>query len=308
LVEQRPYKPCVAGSSPVWPTSLTRMTTPDFSDGFDEGPEAAGGPCTVATVVAALERRYPPELAAEWDSVGLVVGAPGSLVERIHFVLDVTEETVAEALAADADFIVAHHPLLFRPVSTVAETTSRGRVIAALIENRVALYCAHTNADHARPGVSDALAELIGLVDTMPIEAVPAGQIETGTGRVGSLPSPVAFGAFLEHVTAVLGGRPVRWAGDGSAMVRRVAVCGGAGDSLLATVATLGVDAYVTADLRHHVVLDHLAEGGCAVIDAGHWATEVPWLAPAADLLVDDLGGAVQVSVSTLVTDPWSHA
>jgi dinuclear metal center YbgI/SA1388 family protein len=280
------------------------MNTPDPSgDQFQ-----ANGPCTVATVVAALEQRYPPALAAEWDSVGLVVGAPGDLVERVHFVLDVTEDTVAEALAADTDFIVAHHPLLFRPVSSVAETASRGRIIASLIENRVALYCAHTNADHARPGVSDALAERLGVLDTMPIEAVPAGQIETGTGRIGSLAAPVPFATFAASVAVALGVEQVRWAGDANRQVRRVAVCGGAGDSLLATVATLNADAFVTADLRHHVVLDHLAEGGCGVIDAGHWATEVPWLSPAADLLVDDLGGAVHVTLSALVTDPWSHA
>jgi putative NIF3 family GTP cyclohydrolase 1 type 2 len=142
----------------------------------------------------------------------------------------------------------------------------------------------------------------------MPIEAVPLGQIDTGTGRVGSLATPVRFDEFAAHVGAALGVRNVRWAGDGASQVRRAAVCGGAGDSLLATVATLGVDAYVTADLRHHVVLDHLAEGGCGVIDAGHWATEVPWLEPAADLLLDDLGGAVHVTLSALVTDPWSHA
>jgi dinuclear metal center YbgI/SA1388 family protein len=288
------------------------MTSPEHPADTHQGDvvDLAGSlesPCTVAAVVAALEQRYPLALAADWDSVGLVTGAPGAPVARVHFVLDVTEESVAEALDADADFIVAHHPLLFHPVSSVAETTSRGRIVGALIENRVALYCAHTNADHARPGVSDALADVLGIVDTVPIEPVPAGQSTTGTGRVGSLSNPVPFAQFADRVATVLGGRSARWAGDATRMVRRVAVCGGAGDTLLSAVAGLDVDAYVTADLRHHVVLDHLAEGGCGLVDAGHWATETPWLAPAADLLVDDLDGAVHVTVSTLVTDPWSH-
>lgn len=270
---------------------------------------------TVRDVVMLLERAYPPELAADWDSVGLVVGSLDAVVTRVHFVLDVTEETVAEALAVDADMIVAHHPLLFRPVASVAETRSRGRIISALITNRIALYCAHTNADDARPGVSDALASRVGIVDlagepTEPIEAVPPGQRLTGTGRIGDLAAPQTLRDFAAQVERELG-RPVRTAGDPERLVLRVAVCGGAGDSLLSAVqARPDIDVFVTADLRHHVVLDHVAEGGCALIDAGHWATESVWLPVAAQQLASDvqvsLGVAITCSVSSICTDPWA--
>jgi len=274
----------------------------------------APGSITVADVVAALEHRYPTALAAEWDAVGLVVGSLHAPVQRVHVVLDINEVTIAEALEADADFVLAHHPLLFRPVTSVAETRSRGRIISALIENHIALYCAHTNADHARPGVSDALAEKLGLLElagapTEPIDPVPSGQLVTGTGRIGDLPAPVSLADFATSVERSLG-RPPRVAGARDRQVQRVAVCGGAGDSLLDLLsARPDVDVFVTADLRHHVALDHLAEGGCALIDAGHWATEVPWLPRAAELLTTDLqdvtGERLEVTVSTLVTDPW---
>jgi dinuclear metal center YbgI/SA1388 family protein len=264
-------------------------------------------------VVAIVERHYPPELAAEWDVVGLVVGNLRAPVRRIHVVLDVTEATVQEALECDADLILAHHPLLFRPVTSIAETRSRGRIITTLIANQIALHCAHTNADAARPGVSDALAERLGITDcaggpTEPIETVPDGQSVTGIGRIGDLPRPHTLAEFAAHVEQMLG-RPVRFAGDPDAVVQRVAVSGGAGDSLLGLVAARAdIDAFVTADLRHHVVLDHLAEGGCALIDAGHWATEAVWLPQAAELLRADLAGSsrdVVVTVSEIVTDPW---
>ena len=61
-------------------------------------------------------------------------------------------------------------------------------------------------------------------------------------------------------------------------MIRTVAVCGGAGDAFLADAAAAGVDAYLTADLRHHPASEHLAGGGPALLDAAHWATERPWL------------------------------
>jgi putative NIF3 family GTP cyclohydrolase 1 type 2 len=90
--------------------------------------------------------------------------------------------------------------------------------------------------------------------------------------------------------------------------VVRVAVAGGAGDSELELVRDLGVDAYVTADLRHHPTIDAMSAAGPALLDVGHWASEHPWLADAARLLVDGLAGpdSVEVRVSTLRTDPWT--
>ena len=324
LVEQRPYKPCVAGSSPVWPTHHLELplwtSVADMSEELATcpvtglrgprhsaepvAPFSFSGPVTVGAIVAALEARYPLSLTEPWDSVGLTVGSPDAHVQWVHFVVDVTEETVAEAVALGAEMIVAHHPLLFRPVSSVAASTSRGRIITELITRGIALYVAHTNADNARPGVSDALAEQLGFAAAIPIVPVPTGQLVTGTGRIGDLAEPMTFADFIAHVSRALNTH-VRAAGDPAALIRRVAVCGGAGDSLLQQVAATDADVYVTADLRHHVVLDHLAEGGCPVIDAGHWASESAWLKPASQALVADFAGEITATVSPHVTDPW---
>ncbi|PWU55982.1 Nif3-like dinuclear metal center hexameric protein [Micromonospora globispora] len=216
---------------------------------------------TVADVVVELDRRYPPAWAEEWDRIGLVLGEPDAPVRRVACVVDVVPETVDEALAAGADLIVAHHPLLLRGVSSVAATTYKGRIVHRLIKADVALYVAHTNADVADPGVSDALA------------------------------------ARTPHAVA----------GDPGRMVRTLAVSGGSGDSFLAEATAAGVDAFLTADLRHHPAGEHLAAGGPALLDAAHWATERPWL----DDLAADLRAAlgVETVVSDLDTDPWTvHA
>ena len=143
------------------------------------------GAAVVGDVVSFLDGRYPPAWAADWDRVGLVVGDPGAPVGRVLFVVDCVAETVAEAIANGADMIVAHHPLLLRGVSSVAATTYKGRIVHDLIKNDIALFVAHTNADHANPGVSDSLARRLGLGDLRPLRPA-ASDVGRDAGRSSS--------------------------------------------------------------------------------------------------------------------------
>jgi dinuclear metal center YbgI/SA1388 family protein len=263
----------------------------------------------VADVVGWLDGRYPPGWAEEWDRVGLVLGEPGAAVGRILLAVDCVPETVEEAAGAGADLLVTHHPLLLRGVFSVAPVTYKGRIVHQMIKAGVALFVAHTNADVAAPGVSDALADRLGLRDTRPLR--PAGGAAAGsgrgTGRVGRLPEPVPLADLTRLVADALPATAwgVRAAGAADRVISTLAVCGGAGDPFLGDAVAAGVDAYLTADLRHHPASEHLAGGGPALLDAAHWATERPFL--------DDLAGALrgafpgtEVLVSDLVTDPWT--
>ncbi|NMO01197.1 Nif3-like dinuclear metal center hexameric protein [Gordonia sp. TBRC 11910] len=368
-----------------------------------------GGKPTVGDVVDALDRAYPPKLAESWDSVGLVCGDPADAVERVLVCIDVTDDVVRAALDAGVQMIVAHHPLLLRGVDTVAASTPKGSLIHRLIRGGCALFTAHTNADSANPGVSDALARLLGVDDLKPLQPLPTealdkwvvmvpdvdaaavteamfaagagalgdyracswsvggvGQFEpqaganphigtvgaretvveqrvemvaarhlrsavraalraahpyeepafdvfesvalpgdVGLGRVGSLPAPTTLRDFVDLVAQRLpgGGAGIRGAGQPDSTVHVVAVCGGAGDSLLGAARACGADVYVTADLRHHVVDEHLRVGGPSLIDAGHWATEFPWCAQAAEV-VRAVG--VRAEVFDVPTDPFT--
>ncbi|MGA0209597.1 MAG: Nif3-like dinuclear metal center hexameric protein [Candidatus Nanopelagicales bacterium] len=260
---------------------------------------------TVAGVVEALERRYPPELAADWDAVGLVVGDPAASVSSVLFAVDPVMAVVDEALTSGADMIIAHHPLFLRGVHSVAPVTPKGRVVHTLITHGIALYCAHTNADHARPGVSDALASACGLTTTTAIDP-PGAQV--GTGRVGALGAPVTLGDLADRLVSALPTTEhgIRVAGDLDMPVRTIAVCGGAGDSHLELVGD-SADVYVTGDLRHHRAQDHLLATGKALIDVPHWAAEWLWLPVAAEALEADLGAdSVSSTVSTIDTSPWT--
>jgi dinuclear metal center YbgI/SA1388 family protein len=124
---------------------------------------------TLADAVAVLDRLYDPRGAADWDAVGLVTGDPAQPVRRVLLAVDPVQAVIDEAVAWGADLLVTHHPLLLRGVHSVASTHPKGRAVTGLVRAGVALHVAHTNADVADPGVSDALAGVLGLVDVRPL-------------------------------------------------------------------------------------------------------------------------------------------
>lgn len=284
------------------------MTTPPPRGAVPMPPP---GGVTVHDVVSALEAAYPPALAESWDAVGLVCGDRTEPVRRVLLAVDPVAEIVEEAVALDAQLLVTHHPLLLRGVHGVPADEPKGALVHRLVRAGVALFCAHTNADVAAPGVSDALADALGLRVTGPLSAREPGLdggAGTGLGRIGELPGTETLAEFTGRVRAALPATAwgVRAAGDPQRPVRTVAVCGGAGDSLLDTAARAGVDAFVTADLRHHPASEHLSAGGPALVDVSHWASEHPWCAQAAMVITAALGGTVEVRVSLRRTDPWT--
>jgi dinuclear metal center YbgI/SA1388 family protein len=362
-------------------------------------------------VIDVLDEAYPPQLAQSWDSVGLVCGDPADVLDSVTIAVDATPAVVDEV--PEAGLLLAHHPLLLRGVDTVAASTPKGALIHRLIRTGRSLFTAHTNADSASPGVSDALAHALGLTVEAVLEPVPpvggldkwviyvpgehseavqaavfeagAGHIgdyshcswsvagtgqflphdgaspaigsvgtvervaedrfevvapararaavlsamraahpyeepafdifalvappgDAGLGRIGALPQPEPLRDFVARVGAALPQTSwgVRAAGDPDAPVSRVAVCGGAGDSLLGNAAAAGVQAYVTADLRHHPADEHCRASQVALIDVAHWASEFPWCHQAADVLRSRFGEALPVRVCTIRTDPWN--
>ncbi|WP_043688004.1 Nif3-like dinuclear metal center hexameric protein [Streptomyces xylophagus] len=275
----------------------------------------------LSEVVAALEKLWPAERAESWDAVGTVVGDPEQDVTRVLFAVDPVQEIVDEAVKLGADLLVTHHPLYLRGTTTVAASTFKGRVVHTLIKHDIALHVAHTNADRADPGVSDALAGALDLRVVGPLVPDPTDpEGRRGLGRICELDHPLTVrdlaARAAERLPATAQG--IRVAGDPDALVHRVAVSGGSGDSLFDDVRAAGVDAFLTADLRHHPVSEARAQNSqtpqkpLALLDAAHWATEWPWCELAAaqlDEISDREGWDLRVHVSKTVTDPWTaHA
>jgi putative NIF3 family GTP cyclohydrolase 1 type 2 len=181
-------------------------------------------------------------------------------------------------------------------------------VLARLIRGGCALIAAPTNADVVETGTSAVLAERLGLVDARPITAGESAS--RGIGRVGRLAEPTTLGRLARRLAAILPATAsgIRVSGDYDRVIGTVALCAGAGDSLLAEPAVLAADVYVTSDLRHHPASEARENAkvgdGPALIDVSHWASEWLWLETAADELRTALPG-VTVTVSDLRTDPW---
>ena len=269
---------------------------------------------TLADLRRAAEELWPSATAEDWDRVGLVTGRDDQPLRRVLLAVDAVALTVDEALAWNADALLTHHPLLLRGVHTIAEDTGKGALLARLIRGECALLAAHTNADAPAGGVSDEIARRLGLVGAEPI--VPGGPSSApgdGLGRVGELPVPVTLREFAEAVAAIMPPTVtgVRAAGDPDRRISRVALLGGAGDSLLGHPSVRSADAYLTSDLRHHPAQDALelaaAAGGPALVDVAHWASESLWLQGAAERLAAMLP-EVEFRVSGLRTDPWTFA
>ncbi|MBZ5740263.1 Nif3-like dinuclear metal center hexameric protein [Nocardioides mangrovi] len=138
------------------------------------------------------------------------------------------------------------------------------------------------------------------------VELADPGLTATGTGRIGTVPE-TTLGKFAAAVSAALPATAVgaRVAGDPDRVVRRVAVCGGAGDFLLDTVAGTDADVYVTSDLRHHPASEFAERQGPALVDVPHWAAEWTWLPRVEARLREAVGDTLETRVSTIRTDPW---
>jgi dinuclear metal center YbgI/SA1388 family protein len=265
----------------------------------------------LAAVLQAAERIWPLAGAESWDAPGLVTGHLDASIERILLAIDAVSDTVDEAIETGSQLLLVHHPLLLRGVTSIAEDRYKGALLARLIRADCALLAAHTNADVVADGVSAVLADALGLSDSEPI--VPTVDVSVGIGRVGRLAEPIALGVLARRIANLLPptATGVRVAGEYDQSVSTVALCGGAGDSLLSEPAVRAADVFITADLRHHPASEAreqaLHGAGPALIDVSHWASEWLWLETAAQQLRAALPEAT-VEVSEIRTDPWDFA
>lgn len=262
----------------------------------------------LAELLKRFEQSWPKSHAEDWDNVGLAVGSKSLQVSKILVAVDLTEAVIDEAIQSGANLILTHHPLLLKPIDSVAEDKLKGSLISKLIQNSIALYCAHTNADVQMDGASSLLAKAFGLQKAVPLVEAKGG---FGHGLIGELATPATLSAFARKVAESLPttARKVIFSGEPGHLIRRVALCSGAGDSFLPNVLASDADVYVTSDLRHHPVLDAIStpreNGPLALIDVSHWAAESLWVGSAISKLSTLSGFDVVASVT--VTDPWTQ-
>ncbi len=226
----------------------------------------------IKEVLSALEQFAPLPLQEDWDNAGLQIGLTEADVSGALLCLDVNERIIDEAVAKGCNLIVSHHPLLFRGLKTISDGDCVQRTVVKAIENRVAVVSMHTNMDNAKGGVNFKMAEKLGLENARFFAPKTAGGTSGGSGVVGELPHPVAADDFVVAVKKAFGVECAMCNELLRRPIRRVALCGGAGDFLLGEAIAAGADAFVTGEMHYHVYFGHEQRIQICVI--GHYQSE----------------------------------
>lgn len=226
----------------------------------------------VKEVISALERFAPLPLQESWDNAGLQTGLTEAEVSGALLCLDVNEKIIDEAIAKGCNLVVAHHPLLFRGLKTISDRNTVERTVVKAIKNDIAIVAMHTNMDNARGGVNFKIAEKLGLTGVDFFARKTVAGIEAGSGVVGEFAEPQAADDFVINVKRIFDVECAQCNELLRRPIRKVAICGGAGDFLLDDAIALGADAFITGEMHYHVFFGHEQQIQICVI--GHYQSE----------------------------------
>lgn len=225
----------------------------------------------VRDIANSIEAFAPLSLQESYDNAGLQVGDPDANVSAILLCLDVTDDILEEAIKRSCSMIVSHHPLIFRGLKNLTGATETQRIVMKALHNNIAIYSAHTNLDSTWEGVSHEMAHMLDVEVLLPLQPTLPGA-NTGIGVIGSV-KPTPKLEFLRKVKDKFGVKSLRYSqGDGSLVIKRVALCGGSGASFIDDAIAAKADIYVTGDIKYH---DFTEKGSLIILaDVGHYESE----------------------------------
>lgn len=229
----------------------------------------------VKDVVRTLERFAPLPLQESYDNAGLQIGLTEEQdVSGVLLCLDVTEDILHEAIETGCNLVISHHPIFFRPIRKIADDSMVGRCAQIAIRNNIAIYSAHTNLDNAKGGVNYEIARKLGLEDVKFLK--PMDGNDGGSGTIGNLPETMQCQELLDLLANTFKVRAIMhnsyscdWPTNG---IKRVAVCGGAGEFLLEEAIKQGAQAFITGEMGYHRYFGHEKDILIAVL--GHYQSE----------------------------------
>ena len=226
----------------------------------------------IKEVLSALERFAPLPLQESWDNAGLQVGLTETEVSGALLCLDVNEKIVDEAIQKGCNLVVSHHPLLFRGLKTISDLTDVQRTVMKAVQKGVCVISMHTNMDNAKGGVNYKMAEKLGLRDVLFLAPKTVDGVESGSGVIGELPEAQASDDFVLAVKKAFGVECAMCNELLRRPVRKVALCGGAGDFLLDEALKAGADAFITGEMHYHQYFGYEQQIQICVI--GHYQSE----------------------------------
>ena len=238
-------------------------------------------------VVTFLREFAPPELAEDWDNVGLLIGDQADEIQSALTCLTLSPNVADEAISRGVQLIVTHHPVLFRPIQRLTAETSEGRMLLSLIRAGISVYSPHTSYDSAADGINAQLARLFDLRDIQPLRPKPALATETqlaGSGRFGTLPNTTSLCKLIDRIKPALRVSTVQFVGNLDRPIMKLGIACGAAAEFLRDAAQHGCEALLTGEARFHSSLEAQA-ANIALILPGHFATERPAMEQLANVL-----------------------
>lgn len=229
----------------------------------------------VKEILAFLDKKFPVNTARDFDNVGLLIGNGEEVVKKAVVALDCTLETVKFACQNGCNLIITHHPVIFSPLKKILA----GDVAYEVVKNGLSVISMHTNLDVAEGGVNDSLSHAIGLSNITFVTADDGYTLQSG-----EVPS-LTVDSFAKQIKSALGGT-VKFV-DAGRKINRVLVCSGSGGDYLDFAIRLGIDALVTADVKHHLFLSAY-DNKVSLFDAGHFNTEDVVVEPLKELLCNN--------------------
>lgn len=218
----------------------------------------------------AIEAFAPLSFQESWDNSGFSVGDPQKEVHSAMLGLDCTPQLVDEAISEGCDMIITHHPLIFSGIKKITSENNIGKMLQKIIKHDIVVYSAHTSIDKVLEGVSGRMAHRLGLVNNHLLEGTIQ---EGGLGVVGELSSPMKSEAFIRKVKEVFSLKCIRCSKPISGEIKKVALCGGSGKSLIDSALLSGAQVYISGDIPYHAFLTERED--FMIMDIGHFESEI---------------------------------
>lgn len=248
-------------------------------------------------LIEKLEELAPRSLACDWDNPGFLAGRADKEIKKVLVALDATDEVIEQAIQEKADFLLTHHPLIFRALKQVNDEHFISRRIVNLLQADISYFAMHTNFDTAPGCMADLAAKRLGILDGSPLEVTgEVGGEAVGIGKIGVLAEAVSLEELARQVKTafdlpfvlVYGRDAVKGA------VKQVAVSPGSGGSMIRYALEKKAQVLVTGDIGHHDAIDAAAQG-MAILDAGHYGLEHIFIPFMADYVRRVAQGSIEV-------------
>ena len=222
----------------------------------------------VEEIKSFMESWAKDEYQLSWDNSGSQVEFKEN-TDSVVLAMDVTDKVIDKALEMDAKLIISHHPMFFSGSKNIIEGTYLGDNIIKLIKNNISVFSYHTSMDVADDGVNDTLFEKLDLKN----KSILTYEEEKPMGLIGEFERELTLTDLDKFLKEKLQVGKIKYYGREEKNIKKVAILGGSGSDFISQAKEVGVDAYITSDIKYHDG-QRAYEEDIILVDVGHFYSE----------------------------------